>query len=122
MQEITVTELKSKLDAGADIVVLDVREPHEWNIAAIDGTLRIPKGEIEQAKDAVIAGSKQVEETLLAQIPPDKELIVHCRSGKRSADTISFLQEAGYDLKRMYNLVGGILAWADEIDPSLPKY
>lgn len=122
MQEITVTELKSKLDAGADIVVLDVREPHEWNIAAIDGTLRIPKGEIEQAKDAVIAGSKQVEETVLAQIPPDKELIVHCRSGKRSADTISFLQEAGYDLKRMYNLVGGILAWADEIDPSLPKY
>jgi adenylyltransferase/sulfurtransferase len=122
MQEITVTELKSKLDAGADIVVLDVREPHEWNIAAIDGTLRIPKGEIEQAKDAVIAGSKQVEETVLAQIPPDKELIVHCRSGKRSADTISFLQEAGYDSKRMYNLVGGILAWADEIDPSLPKY
>ncbi len=122
MQEITVTELKSKLDAGADIVVLDVREPHEWNIAAIDGTLRIPKGEIEQAKDAVIAGSKQVEETVLAQIPQDKELIVHCRSGKRSADTISFLQEAGYDSKRMYNLVGGILAWADEIDPSLPKY
>jgi adenylyltransferase/sulfurtransferase len=59
MQEITVTELKSKLDAGADIVVLDVREPHEWNIAAIDGTLRIPKGEIEQAKDAVIAGRNQ---------------------------------------------------------------
>jgi adenylyltransferase/sulfurtransferase len=122
MQEITVSQLKSKLDEGADIVVLDVREPHEWDIAAIDDTLRIPKGEIQQAKDAVIAGSKQLEETVLAQIPQDKELIVHCRSGKRSADSICFLQEAGYDSKRMYNLVGGILAWADEIDPSLQKY
>ncbi len=122
MQEITVSQLKSKLDEGADIVVLDVREPHEWDIAAIDGTLRIPKGEIQQAKDAVIAGSKQLEETVLAQIPQDKELIVHCRSGKRSADSICFLREAGYNSKRMYNLVGGILAWADEIDPSLQKY
>ena len=48
--------------------------------------------------------------------------MIHCRSGKRSADTINFLREIGYDNEKMFNVVGGILAWADEIDPSLPKY
>ncbi|QPC85074.1 molybdopterin-synthase adenylyltransferase MoeB [Phototrophicus methaneseepsis] len=122
MQEISVSDLKARIDAGDDIVVLDVRDPHEWEIAAIDGTLRIPKGDIQAAKNAVIAGRKLPEETVLAQIPRDKTLMVHCRSGKRSADSINFLREAGYDPNKMYNVLGGILAWADEIDPSLPKY
>lgn len=122
MNEISVSELKAQLDAGADILVLDVREPHEWEIAAIDGTLRIPKGDIQAAKNAVIAGRKLADETVLAQISKDKPLMIHCRSGKRSADTINFLREVGYDNEKMFNVVGGILAWADEIDPSLPKY
>ena len=122
VKEITVTELKQKLDTGEDIVVLDVREPHEWQIAAIDGTLRIPKGEIQFAKNAVLAGRKLAEETVLSQIPKDKPLMVHCRSGVRSAHSIGFLGEIGYDEDQMYNVVGGILAWADQIDPSLPKY
>ncbi|MCA9884970.1 MAG: molybdopterin-synthase adenylyltransferase MoeB [Anaerolineae bacterium] len=122
MNEISVSELKAQLDAGEDILVLDVREPHEWEIAAIDGTLRIPKGDIQAAKNAVIAGRKLADETVLAQISKDKPLMIHCRSGKRSADTINFLREIGYDNEKMFNVVGGILAWADEIDPSLPKY
>ena len=122
MQEISVKELKQKLDAGEDVVVLDVREPHEWEIAAIDGTLRIPKGDIQAAKNAVLAGRKLPEETILAQIPRDKTLLVHCRSGKRSADSINFLREAGYSDAKMYNVLGGILAWAEEIDPTLPTY
>ena len=122
VQEISVRELKAQMDAGDDVVVLDVRDPHEWEIAAIDGTLRIPKGDIQAAKNAILAGRKLPEETVLAQIPRDKTLLVHCRSGKRSADSIIFLREAGYDANKMYNVVGGILAWADEIDPSLPKY
>lgn len=120
--QVSVTELKAKLDAGEDIVVLDVREPHEWDIAALDGTLRIPKGDIQAAKNALKAARKLEEETVLAQIPHDKPLYVHCRSGKRSADSILFLQEAGYDINNMFNVAGGILAWADEIDPTLAQY
>ena len=120
--QVSVSELKAKLDAGEDIVVLDVREPHEWEIAALDGTLRIPKGDIQAAKNALKAARKLEEETVLAQIPHDKPLYVHCRSGKRSADSILFLQEAGYDINNMYNVAGGILAWADEIDPTLAQY
>ena len=60
--------------------------------------------------------------TVLKDIPKDKTLYVHCRSGKRSADSIGFLSEVGYDLDKMYNVTGGILAWADEIDPDMPKY
>lgn len=122
VQQVGVLELKELIDSDADIIVLDVREPHEWEIAAIDGTLRIPKGNIQAAKNALKAARKLEEETVLAQIPRDKPLYVHCRSGKRSADSILFLQEAGYDIKNMYNIAGGILDWAQKIDPSLPQY
>ncbi|MEL6308362.1 MAG: molybdopterin-synthase adenylyltransferase MoeB [Chloroflexota bacterium] len=122
VQQVSVTALKEKMDAGEDIVVLDVREPHEWEIAAIDGTVRIPKGDIQAAKNALKASRKLEEETVLAQIPRDKPLYVHCRSGKRSADSILFLQEAGYDIENMYNVAGGILDWANKIDPTLPQY
>jgi sulfur-carrier protein adenylyltransferase/sulfurtransferase len=122
MKTINVSDLKAKIDAGENMIVLDVRDPHEWEIAAIDGTLRIPKGEIQAAKNAVLAGRKRPEETVLAQIPQDKPLMVHCRSGQRSADSINFLREAGYDAEQMYNVTGGILAWANEIDPKLPQY
>ncbi len=122
IQEITVQELKARMENGADVVVLDVRDPHEWAISAIDGTLRIPKGDIQAAKNAILAGRKLHSETVLSQIPTDKQLLVLCRSGKRSADSIKFLSEVGYDMSRMYNVVGGILAWADAIDPTMPKY
>ncbi|RMG81738.1 MAG: hypothetical protein D6712_15785 [Chloroflexi bacterium] len=121
IQQITVHELKERIERG-DAVVLDVREPHEWAIAAIDGTLRISKSEIQIAKNAVLAGRKLREETVLAQIPQDVDLLVHCRSGVRSAHVIGFLKEVGYDPSRLYNVAGGILAWAREIDPTLPQY
>ncbi len=122
MLSIDVKTLKSRIDAHDDVVVLDVRDPHEWEIAAIDGTLRIPKGDIQTAKNAVLAGRKLREETVLADIPEDKELLVHCRSGKRSADVIDMLTEIGYDRSQMQNVAGGILAWARDIDPTLPTY
>ena len=105
-----------------NILVVDVRDPHEWDISAINGTLRIPKPDIQLAKNGIQAGRKLWEETVLKEIPKDKTLYVHCRSGKRSADSIAFLSEIGYDLDKMYNVTGGILAWADEIDPDMPKY
>jgi len=123
MQEISVQQLQQAMIAhDPNVVVLDVRDPHEWAISALPGTLRIPKGEIQQAKNAVLAGRKLREETVLADIPQDKTILVHCRSGKRSADSINFLKEVGYNNDKMYNVAGGILAWADQIDPKMPKY
>ena len=122
IQTVTVHDLRQALENGDDVVVIDVRDPHEWDISAIEGALRIPKPQIQQAKNGIQAGRKLWEETVLKDIPKDKKLYLHCRSGKRSADSIAFLSEVGYDLDRMYNVEGGILAWADEIDPNMPKY
>ncbi|MDX1993134.1 MAG: molybdopterin-synthase adenylyltransferase MoeB [bacterium] len=122
MRETDVFDLKQRLDSGDDVLVLDVREPHEWDIVALDGTLRIPKSAIQPAVDAVAAGRAKAEDTVLAEIPRDREIIVHCRSGKRSADVIDMLATIGYDKDKLVNLTGGILAWAQEIDPSLPTY
>lgn len=121
LSEITVRDLKTRLDKGENLLILDVRDPHEWEISALEGSLRIPKPQIEAAKNDVLAGRKRIEDTVLAQIPNDREIVVQCRSGKRSADSIKFLREAGYT-NPLVNLAGGILAWADEIDPSMPKY
>ncbi|TVR21213.1 MAG: molybdopterin-synthase adenylyltransferase MoeB [Anaerolineaceae bacterium] len=122
MGVIDVRTLNQRLTGGDDLLVLDVREPHEWAIAAIEGTLRIPKGDIQTAKNAVIAGRKLEAETVLKDIPRDREIVVHCRSGKRSADVIDLLVQAGYDADKLKNLEGGILAWAEQIDPTLPTY
>lgn len=122
MKTINVHQLKDRIDAGEDLVIVDVRDPHEWEIVALDGTLRIPKGDIQAAKNAVLAGRKLREETVLADIPSDREVIVHCRSGKRSADVIDMLREIGYNGDQLVNVEGGILAWAEEIDTRLPTY
>ena len=102
MKEISVTELKSMKDENKDFQLIDVREPYEYEIANIDGLL-IPKGEVEEK---------------LALISKSKKVIVHCRSGKRSADVIELLQQK-YGFDNLYNLEGGILAWAKEIEPAL---
>jgi rhodanese-related sulfurtransferase len=105
VKEITVKELKQLMDDGADFQLIDVREPNEFEVAEIGGTL-IPLSTIPDNAD---------------QISKDKQVVIHCRSGKRSANAIQFLeQQHGYD--NLYNLVGGILAWSDEIDPSVQKY
>lgn len=122
VQAVTVKEIKARLDAKEDLLLLDVRDPHELQIAALNDTLNIPKGDIQAAKNALVAQRKLKEETVLSQIPDNREIIVLCRSGKRSAEVIQMLGEAGYDTTRLYNLEGGILAWARDIDPTLPTY
>jgi len=122
IQSVTVHELKAALENEVNPLVVDVRDPQEWDISAIDGTLRIPKPVLLQAKNAILSGQKSREETVLQQLPRDQTLYLHCRSGVRSADSIAALAEIGYDLARMYNVEGGILAWADEIDPQMAKY
>jgi sulfur-carrier protein adenylyltransferase/sulfurtransferase len=105
VKELTVQELKELIDAKADFQLIDVREDYEFEIANIGGEL-IPLGTVLQNAD---------------KISKDKQVVIHCRSGKRSADAIRALEEKfGYD--NLYNLKGGILAYADQIDNSLAKY
>ncbi|HXP23666.1 MAG TPA: rhodanese-like domain-containing protein, partial [Candidatus Sulfotelmatobacter sp.] len=102
--EITPSELKARLDRGDDLFILDVREPHEYQICNIGGYL-IPLGDL----------SRRVSE-----LDSSREIVAHCRSGKRSAEASEFLRQAGF--RKVLNLKGGILAWSDEVDPSVPKY
>jgi adenylyltransferase/sulfurtransferase len=105
MKEVTVTELKKMMDNKEDFQLIDVREPHEVEIASISGTL-IPMGEVMNNLD---------------KISRDKKVVIHCRSGARSGAVVQALErEHGYT--NLYNLKGGIIAWANEIDPSVTKY
>ena len=102
--EISVEELKRRLDAKDDLFILDVREPHEYQICNLNGHL-IPLNDLP----------KRVNE-----LDPSKDMVVHCRSGGRSAKAVEFLRQAGFTKAK--NLTGGVLAWADKIDPKMPKY
>ena len=104
MPEITVSDLKSKLDNDEDVNVLDVREPHEYEVANI-GVRLIPLGELPQR---------------LVELDQDEYFVVHCKTGARSATAVKLLQDAGF--QNVYNVKGGITAWSEEIDPSIPKY
>ncbi len=102
--EIQPEELKQRLDAGEDIFILDVREPHEFQICNLNGYL-IPLGDLP----------KRVHE-----LDSIREIVAHCRSGVRSAKAVDFLRQAGF--RKVKNLAGGVLAWSDRVDPKMPKY
>ncbi len=103
--EIDVIELKQKIDRGDKFTLIDVREPHEYRICSIPGAKLIPLGEFAQHVN---------------EFNSDDDIIIHCRSGMRSAKACAVLREAGFEHVR--NVVGGILAWADKVDPTVPKY
>ncbi len=105
MKEVTVQELKEMMDSGKSFQLIDVREPHEYDICNIGGEL-IPQGEIPANVD---------------RISKDKQVVVHCRSGARSGNMVQWL-ESNHGFTNLYNLKGGILAWAREIDPEMPTY
>lgn len=105
MKEVTVQELKALIDSGADFQLIDVREPHEYDICNLGGEL-IPQGEIPH----------EVE-----KVSKDRQVILQCRSGARSGNMVQWL-EKNHGFTNLYNLKGGILAWAREIDPSMPTY
>jgi sulfur-carrier protein adenylyltransferase/sulfurtransferase len=102
--EITPRELKLRLDRGDDVFILDVREPHEYAICNLGGYL-IPLGDLPRRA---------------SELDSSREIVAHCRSGKRSAEAAAFLRKAGFG--KVLNLKGGILAWSDEVDSSVPKY
>jgi adenylyltransferase/sulfurtransferase len=104
---ILATELKERIDQGKDIFLVDCREPAEWEIMSIPGATLIPKGEFLNG-DA------------LAQMPQDKEIVVYCKSGIRSAEVLAALKGAG--LANSVHVQGGVIAWQAQVDPSLPTY
>ena len=103
--EIDVLELKQKIDRGDKFTLIDVREPHEYKICSIPGARLIPLGEFPQH---------------VGEFNPEDDIVIHCRSGMRSAKACNVLRGAGFQHVR--NVVGGILAWSDKVDPSVPKY
>src|SRR3989442_8515444 len=106
MEEITATELKQRLDQGDDIQIIDVREPHEYEIDSIPNSKLIPLGQVLNRMN---------------EIDPGRETVMHCKMGGRSAKAIEALQRAGFS-GQLINLKGGITAWSNEVDPSVPKY
>jgi len=103
--EIEVTEVKAMLDRGDKFVLIDVREPHEYQICKIPAAKLIPLGEVPRR---------------LHELDKDADIVIHCKSGMRSAKACGILKQAGFQHVR--NMKGGILAWSDRVDPSVPKY
>ena len=103
--DITVTELKERMDRGDAPMIVDVREPAEFEICSIPGAVLIPLQQLPQR---------------LGELDPSKEIVLQCKVGGRSANATAYLQRAGFSRAR--NLKGGILAWIDQVDPSQPKY
>jgi len=103
--EIDPVEVKAKMDRGERFVLIDVREPHEYQICRIPGARLIPLGELPRR---------------VHELDSADEIIAHCRSGVRSAKAVDFLRQAGF--RKVKNLKGGILAWSDKVDPTVPKY
>ncbi len=102
---IRAEELKALLESGKPITIIDVREPHEYEICHLPDAILIPPNEVEKR---------------VGELDRDAHIVAHCRVGPRSAQAVKFLREAGF--KKVQNLVGGIIAWSDEVDPSMPKY
>ncbi len=105
MADVSVLEFKAMLDAGTAPLLVDVREPHEYQICKIEGSVLIPLGDLPAR---------------VGELDPTVELVMQCRSGVRSGKAAAFLREQGF--KSVHNLAGGILAWIDQVDPSQPKY
>lgn len=106
MIEITPTELKQRLDRGDDIQIIDVREAHEVALAQLPNSIHIPLAQIVNR---------------MSEIDPQRETTVHCKMGGRSAKAIEALKRSGFS-GNLFNLKGGITAWSNEVDPSVPKY
>src|SRR5271166_1971886 len=102
---ISALDVKAKLDRGDQFILIDVREPHEFQICRIPGSKLIPLGDLAKR---------------LSELDPNAEIVAHCKSGARSQKAVDFLKQSGF--KNVRNMTGGILAWSDKVDPTVPKY
>ncbi len=105
MRQISVEELKARLDNGEQLALLDVRQPEEWNLCHLPGSVLLPLGELPHRH---------------SELDPQKEWVVICHHGIRSQHAIAYLSQLGFT--KLHNLSGGIHAWATRIDPTMPRY
>jgi adenylyltransferase/sulfurtransferase len=105
LRELGPLELAAWIQRGDDFDLIDVREPHEWEIARIPGARLIPLGEIAEQVNT---------------LSRERTIVLHCKGGTRSAKAASLLQAAGF--QQLWNLTGGISRWSDEVDPTVPRY
>ena len=106
MEEISAKDLAARLKGGEDVQIIDVREPHEYETAHLEGSKLIPLGQVVSR---------------MSELDESREAVVHCKMGGRSAKAIEALKAAGYK-GQLTNLRGGITAWSTDVDPSVPKY
>jgi|SRR5687767_3990247 len=106
IEEISAADLKRRLEEGGDIQLIDVREPEEYAVAKIEGAKLIPLGELMNR---------------INELNPTRETVIHCKTGVRSARAVEFLTQRGFT-GSLKNLKGGITAWSNEVDPTVPKY
>jgi adenylyltransferase/sulfurtransferase len=106
MQQITAAELKQRLDNGEDIQIVDVREDNEVAIGKLPNSIHIPLAQVLNR---------------MSEIDPARETVVHCKMGGRSARAIDALKRSGFT-GNLLNLTGGIIAWSNDVDPTIPKY
>ena len=104
-EQITAKELKARQDRGDKFTLIDVREPYEYAIGHIPGSKLVPLGTIKER---------------LHEFDTADDIVLHCKSGKRSSEALQIFKDAGFG--KLHNLTGGILAWSDDVDPSVPKY
>ena len=105
--DVTPRALRDELDAGASPLLVDVREPAEYEIVRIPGSTLIPKGDILNGE-------------ALSKLPQDKQIVLHCKSGVRAAEALAAVKAAGF--KDAVHVQGGVVSWVKNIDPSLPEY
>jgi sulfur-carrier protein adenylyltransferase/sulfurtransferase len=105
LPEVSVEQVKAMRDGGAPLVLVDVREPREWAISDLPGSVKIPLGTLPQS---------------LAKLSKEDDIVVYCRTGGRSGNAVQFLRQQGFEKAK--NLVGGINRWAERIDPTMPRY
>ena len=106
IEEISAADLKRRLEEGDDIQLIDVRQPEEYAVAKIEGAKLIPLGELMNR---------------INELNPTREIVIHCKTGVRSARAVEFLIQRGFT-GSLKNLKGGITAWSNEVDPTVPKY
>lgn len=120
--QMSAQDLDARLNSEADVFVLDVRNPDEWEICKLDNATLLPLPTLQMTAQDILFGGTSTEQSDIAQIPRDRDVVVYCHTGSRSQYAIMMLRELGYDPARLINLSGGIHAWALTVDPSMPTY
>jgi len=120
--QVSAQDLAARIHGKDDVFLLDVRNPDEWEICKLENAVTLPLPTLQMTAQEILFGGATAEQSAIAQIPRDRDVIVYCHTGVRSQYAIMMLRELGYDPARLINLSGGIHAWALSVDPTMATY